>query len=151
MARLRAKVSRSEVSSMLRNMFSFGIFWWKRPHTSFLGLIGYMVHLGAKLFQTKTLRNFASKALSNSCFQKTRFRFEFLYKIAPHLFSLPNGLDGTIGGKSDENTQALLKDPLHVPVGPITRARSKKIKAALNGLILQRGIPSLAQKKMKAS
>ena len=35
----------------------------------------------------------------------------------------------------DENTQALLKDPLHVPVGPITRARSKKIKAALNGLI----------------
>uniref|UniRef100_A0A2N9F9C1 Reverse transcriptase/retrotransposon-derived protein RNase H-like domain-containing protein n=1 Tax=Fagus sylvatica TaxID=28930 RepID=A0A2N9F9C1_FAGSY len=31
--------------------------------------------------------------------------------------------------------QALLKDPLHVPVGPITRARSKKIKEALNGLI----------------
>jgi hypothetical protein len=36
---------------------------------------------------------------------------------------------------NDENQQALLKDPLHVPVGPITRARSKKIKAALNGLI----------------
>ena len=36
---------------------------------------------------------------------------------------------------SDENQQELLKDPLHVPVGPITRARSKKIKAALNGLI----------------
>jgi hypothetical protein len=35
----------------------------------------------------------------------------------------------------DENQQALLKDPLHVPVGPITRARSKKIKEALNGLI----------------
>ena len=34
----------------------------------------------------------------------------------------------------DENQQAL-KDPLHVPVGPITRARSKKIKEALNGLI----------------
>ena len=33
-------------------------------------------------------------------FQKTRFRFEFLYSIAPHLFYLPNGLDGTIGGKS---------------------------------------------------
>ena len=33
---------------------------------------------------------------------------------------------------SDENQQALLKDPLHVPV---TRARSKKIKEALNGLI----------------
>ena len=49
---------------------------------------------------TKTLANFASKALSNSFFQKTRFRFIFLYEIAPHLFSLPNGLDGTIGGKS---------------------------------------------------
>ena len=36
---------------------------------------------------------------------------------------------------NDENTQALLKDPLHVPVGPITRARSKKIKEALDGLI----------------
>ena len=34
----------------------------------------------------------------------------------------------------DENQQAF-KDPLHVPVGPITRARSKKIKEALNGLI----------------
>ena len=28
----------------------------------------------------------------------------------------------------DENQQALLKDPLHVIVGPIIRARSKKIK-----------------------
>ena len=36
---------------------------------------------------------------------------------------------------SDENQQALLKDLLHVPIGPITRARSKKIKEALNGLI----------------
>ena len=35
----------------------------------------------------------------------------------------------------DENQQAPLKDPLHVPIGPITRARSKKIKEALNGLI----------------
>ena len=35
----------------------------------------------------------------------------------------------------DENQQELLKDPLHVPVGPITRARSKKIKEAPNGLI----------------
>ena len=36
---------------------------------------------------------------------------------------------------NDENQQAPLKDPLHVPVGPITRAKSKKIKEALNGLI----------------
>ena len=35
----------------------------------------------------------------------------------------------------DENQQAPLKDPLHVPVGPITRARTKKIKEALNGMI----------------
>ena len=35
---------------------------------------------------------------------------------------------------NDENQKAL-KDPLHVPVGPITRARSKKLKEALNGLI----------------
>ena len=43
-----------------------------------------------------------------------------------------NAKDNT---SDDENQQALLKDPLHVPVGPTTRARSKKIKAALNGLI----------------
>ena len=52
-----------------------------------------------------------------------------------------------------ENQQAF-KDPLHVPVGPITKARSKKIKEALNGLkrfglILTWDIPSLAQRKMK--
>ena len=34
----------------------------------------------------------------------------------------------------DENQQAF-KDPLHVPVGPITKTRSKKIKEALNGPI----------------
>ena len=59
-----------------------------------------MVRSGAKLFWTKTLLNFASEALSNSFFQKTRFRFEFLYKIAPNLFFWPNGLDGAVGGKS---------------------------------------------------
>ena len=100
MARLRPKVSRSEVSSILKNMFSIGIFWWNRPHTSFLGLIGYMVCSGAKLLRTKTLLNFALKVLSYSFFQKTWFRFEFSYKIAPHIFSWPHGIDGTIGGKS---------------------------------------------------
>ena len=35
---------------------------------------------------------------------------------------------------ADENLQAL-KDPLYVPVGPITRAISKKIKETHNGLI----------------
>ena len=50
---------------------------------------------------------------------------------------------------SDENQQAF-KDSLHVPVGPITKARSKKIKEALNGLIQTQDIPSWAQRKMKA-
>ena len=39
------------------------------------------------------------------------------------------------GAPIDENQQAPLKDLLHVPVRPITRARSKKIKEALKGLI----------------
>ena len=34
----------------------------------------------------------------------------------------------------DEHHKAF-KDPLHVPVGPITKAKSKKIKEALNRLI----------------
>ena len=78
-ARLGAKVSHGEVSSLLKNTFSVGIFWLNRPHTSFLGLTSYMVRSGAKLCRAKTLLNFASKALSNCFFQKTCFRFEFLY------------------------------------------------------------------------
>ena len=35
----------------------------------------------------------------------------------------------------DENKGAAPIDPLHVPVGPITRARAKRFKEALNGLI----------------
>ena len=100
MARLGAQVARSEVSSFPKSTFSVGIFWWNRPHTSFLGLLGYMVRPGAKLFWMKTLLNFASKALSNSFFQKTRFRFEFLYQIEPHLFCWRSRLDGANGGKS---------------------------------------------------
>ena len=80
MARLGAKVSRREVSSIPKNTFSVWIFWRNRPQTSFLGVIRYIVRSGAKLFRKKTLLNFASKALSNLFFQKTRFRFEFLYQ-----------------------------------------------------------------------
>ena len=36
---------------------------------------------------------------------------------------------------NDENQQTPLKDPLHFLIGPIIRARFKKIKEALNGLI----------------
>ena len=35
----------------------------------------------------------------------------------------------------DENWKASTKDPLQVPIGPITRARAKKFKEAPNGLI----------------
>ena len=51
---------------------------------------------------------------------------------SPKLFS--DGHDKFEPG-FDENQQAPLKDPLRVPVGPIIRIRSKKIKEALNGLI----------------
>ena len=55
----------------------------------------------------------------------------------------------TLKNLNRPNLQAL-KDPLYVLIGPITRARSKKIKEALNGLILTQDITSMAQKKMKA-
>ena len=42
--------------------------------------------------------------------------------------------DGSRKKGGDKNHKAF-KDPLHVPVGPITKARSKKIKEVLNGLI----------------
>ena len=131
MARLGAKVSRSNVSSIPKNTFSFGIFWRNQPHTSFLGVIGYTVRSGAKLFWTKTLPNFASKALLNSFFPKITFSvWIFALNRTSPLF-----LAKRTRWHDDENQQALLKDPLHVPVGPITRARSKKIKEALNRLI----------------
>ncbi|GFY88671.1 5'-3' exonuclease family protein [Actinidia rufa] len=45
-------------------------------------------------------------------------------------------MDASLPIENDnENQQTPLKDPLHVLVGPITRARSKKIKDALYGLI----------------
>ena len=51
---------------------------------------------------------------------------------SPKLFS--DGHD-KFEPRFDENQQAPLKGPLHVLVGPIIRARSKKIKGTLNGLI----------------
>ena len=117
MARLGVKVSRSEVSSIPKNTFLVGIFWRNRPHTTFLGLIGYMVHSVAKFFRTKTLLNLASKALSKSFFQNIRFRFEFLYKIAPHLFSWPNGIDRAIGAKSvSEQSSSIPKNSFSIGI-----------------------------------
>ncbi|WKA06437.1 hypothetical protein VitviT2T_024334 [Vitis vinifera] len=46
--------------------------------------------------------------------------------------------------ENDENQQAF-KDPLHVPVRPITKARSKKIKETLNGLIQEIWVDSNAR------
>jgi hypothetical protein len=51
----------------------------------------------------------------NTCFMKCKVRLTYNH--------------------DDGNQHALLKDPLHVPVGPITRARSKMIKEAISGLI----------------
>ena len=78
----------------------------------------------------------------------------FLWTSAIHLSKSTSSSYGVHdnGGRvsySDENQQAL-NDPLHVSVRHITRARFKKIKEALNGLILTQDIPSLAQRKMKA-
>ena len=56
-----------------KNTFLVGMFWRNRPHTSFLGLIGYMVRSGANLFRSKTLLNLSSEALSNSFFPKKTF------------------------------------------------------------------------------
>jgi len=50
-------------------------------------------------------------------------------------FKSKTSLLGISSCTCDENQQALLKDPLHVPVRPITRARSQKIKETLNELI----------------
>ena len=44
---------------------------------------------------------------------------------------------------TDENHKAF-KDPLHVLVEPITKARSKKIKETLNGLIQEIWVDSNA-------
>ena len=51
---------------------------------------------------------------------------------SPKLFS--DGHDKFEPG-FDENQQAPLNGPLHDPIGPTIRARFKKIKEALNGLI----------------
>ena len=61
------------------------------------------------------------------------------YYISIYESYIKRKISGVLGSCNhsiiDENQQALLKDPLHVPVGPTTRARSKKIKETLNGLI----------------
>ena len=99
MARLGAKVSWSEVSFILKNTFSVGIFLWNRPHASFLGLIGYLVRSGAKLFRTKTLLNFASKALSNSFCKKQVFGLNFSTKSHLTYFLGQTDWMARLGGK----------------------------------------------------
>ena len=41
----------------------------------------------------------------------------------------------TIGTIADANQSTTPKEPIQVPIGPITRARAKKFKEALHGLI----------------
>ena len=73
MARSGAKVSRSEASSIPKNTFSIGIFWWKRPHTSFLGLIGYMVQFGGKVVPVENFAQFCLKSPLEIVFPKNTF------------------------------------------------------------------------------
>jgi hypothetical protein len=67
--------------------------------------------------------------------------FNFVYLRVKRINYLPINLGGHLAQQrekretNDESEQTSLKDPLHVPVGPITRARSKMIKEALNRLI----------------
>ena len=63
------KFTRAKFRPSQKTRFQFEFFWWNRPHTSFLCLIGDMVRSGAKLFRTKTLLNSSSEALSNLFFQ----------------------------------------------------------------------------------
>jgi hypothetical protein len=37
--------------------------------------------------------------------------------------------------KNDTNQQETLRDPLHMPIRPITRLKAKKVKDAINELI----------------
>jgi hypothetical protein len=61
-----------------------------------------------------------------------RFK-ESLIRCPPHKYEKWRLVQFVYQG--DENQQASLKDPLYVPIGPITRARSKMIKEAFSGLI----------------
>ena len=57
-------------------------------------------------------------------------------EVESTLFSIhPNKSPGPNGFNADENMGVVPRDPLHVPIGPITRARVKRFKKALNGLI----------------
>jgi hypothetical protein len=53
--------------------------------------------------------------------------------VCVNVSPIPPNLNYTLS--PNENQHASLIDPLHVHVGPITRARSKMIKEALSGLI----------------
>ena len=74
---------------------------------------------------------------------KTYLTSSYLWIVFSLILCVKTRLRVCLGFTYDENQQAF-KDPLHVPVEPITRTGSKKIKEALNGLILTRDIPSLA-------
>ncbi|GMN51977.1 hypothetical protein TIFTF001_021115 [Ficus carica] len=60
-----------------------------------------------------------------------RFRQSFRFLPSPNSGMRSSSSDGDM-----ESSKAWkVADPIQVPVGPITRARAKKFKEALNGLI----------------
>ena len=100
MARLGAKESRSKVLSILKNTFLFEIFWWKRPHTSFLGLIGYMVRSGQNCSGRKLCSILPQKP-PRICFSKMHvFGLNFCTKSHLTYFMGQTDLDGAIEDKS---------------------------------------------------
>jgi hypothetical protein len=49
---------------------------------------------------------------------------------------MPSQSDVSLSDADQPNTKRNhVNDPLEVPIGPITRARAKKLKEALNGLV----------------
>ena len=82
-----------------QHVFSWN-FFMKSAQCLFSGPNWLFGAFGAKIVPDENFSQFCLKSPVKFVLQKTRFRFEFFFKIAPHLFSWPNGLDGAIAGKS---------------------------------------------------
>ena len=87
----------------LKNTFPVQIFLRNRPLTYFRGQTDYVArfegHIQGQNCSGRKLRSILPRKPREIFFPKTRFRFEFFYETAPHLFLGPNGLYGTIGSK----------------------------------------------------
>ena len=113
MARLGAKVSRSEVSSILKNTFIGWNFFMKPAPYLFSGPNWLCGAFGGKIVPEENFAQFCPSRIS--FFKKHVFWWNSLTKLVPYLFSWPNSLYGAFGGKIVPNeifTQFCLKSPL---------------------------------------